>query len=146
MKPKGTTIARILLGLVFVVFGLNGFLQFYKAPMSASANAFFGGLAASIYFLPLLYGTQLVAGLALLAGRFVPLALAVLAPILANIIGFHIFLAPPSALGVPLLVLGLEIFLSWSYRGAFRPLFRARAELTPASEPASVGAARASAR
>ena len=129
MNFKAAAVARILLGLVFFVFGLNGFLHFYQAPMSPSAVAFFGGLAASGYLVPVLFGTQLVAGLALLAGRFVPLALAVLAPILVNIIGFHIFLAPPSALGVPILVLGLEIFLVWYYREAFRPMFRARVEM-----------------
>jgi len=146
MKSKTTTTAGILLGLVFVVFSLNGFLHFFPdQPMGEQAGRFMGGLGASGYFFPLLMATQLVAGALLLIRRFVPLALAMLAPVVVNIVGFHLFLAP-AGFPVAALILGLEIFLLWSYRGAFRPLFRARAEVAPASEPASVGAGRASAR
>ena len=128
MKSKAFVAARVLLGLVFTVFGLNGFLHFYQAPLSGSAAAFFGGLAASGYVVPLLFATQTLAGVTLLSGRFVPLALTVLAPIIVNILGFHLFLEPASTLGVPILVAGLELYLAWSYREAFRPLLSARYE------------------
>jgi uncharacterized membrane protein YphA (DoxX/SURF4 family) len=115
-------IARILLGSIFVVFGLNGFLHFIpQPPMPDAAIAFFGGLAASGYMIPLLFATQ-VAGGALLLARLVPLALVVLAPVIVNIVAFHVFLAPD---GLPLaaLVSGLAAFLAWSHREAYRPLF-----------------------
>jgi uncharacterized membrane protein YphA (DoxX/SURF4 family) len=125
-----TITARVILGLVFFVYGLNGFLQFLPTPsMPAPAMPFIGGLAASGYFFPLLAMTQTVTGAALLIGRFVPLALAALAPVVLNILAVHLFLAPsgiPHAVGL----LVLEAFLLWSYRDAFRPLFRARNEVT----------------
>src|SRR6266404_1296969 len=94
------TAARLFLGLVFTVFGLNFFLHFIPAPPPAPrAGAFAGALFASGYLFPLLKTTEVVAGLLLLSGRFVPLALAVLAPIIVNIVGFHLFLAPS---GIPL--------------------------------------------
>ena len=90
-----TTGARILLGLVFFVFGLNGFFQFIPpppTPMPERATAFLGAMMGAGYFLPLLAGTQTIAGALLLANRFVPLALIVLAPVIVNIIAFHLFL------------------------------------------------------
>src|SRR5205823_3201049 len=100
MKSKiAPTIARILLGLMFTVFGLNGFLHFIPQPkdaMPAGAAAFAGALMQTGYMMPLVMGTQLLTGILLLVNRFVPLALALLAPILVGIITFHIFLAPAS--------------------------------------------------
>ena len=90
-----------LIGLVFVVFGLNGFLHFIPQPSHPGpAGAFLGALAASGYLFPLVKGTELVTGLLLLAGRYVPLALTVLAPVVVNIVAFHLFLAP-AGLAVP---------------------------------------------
>src|SRR2546428_5395745 len=114
MKSKiVTTIARILLGLMFTVFGLNGFLRFIpepKTPMPEGAAAFAGALMATGYMMQLVAGTQLLTGVLLLINRFVPLALALLAPILVGIITFHIFLAPASiAPGV--VVTLLELYL-----------------------------------
>ena len=89
------TAARLFLGLVFTVFGLNFFLHFLPTPPPPPrAATFAGALFGSGYFFPLLKTTEVVAGLLLLAGRFVTLALAVLAPIVINIVGFHLFLAP----------------------------------------------------
>ena len=117
-----TLIARVLLGLIFVVFGLNGFLHFIQQPeMPQAAIAFFGGLAAAGYMLPLLFGTQVVGGALLLVGM-VPLGLLLLAPVIVNIVGFHLFVAP-DGLGVALVVAALETFLAWAHRDAFRPLF-----------------------
>jgi uncharacterized membrane protein YphA (DoxX/SURF4 family) len=123
------TAARLFLGLVFTVFGLNFFLHFLPAPPAPPrAAAFAGALFASGYLFPLLKATEVVAGLLLLSGFFVPLALAVLAPIVINIVGFHLFLAP-SGLLVPLAVLAAEIFLAWSYRAAFAPMLHLRTPL-----------------
>jgi hypothetical protein len=118
MKANITTAARILLGLVFVVFGLNGFLHFLPMPpMEGAAATFIGGLAASGYFFPLMAGTQTIAGAALLTRRYVPLALIVLAPIIVNIVAVHLLLAP-AGLPLAILVLGLEVFLAWANREA----------------------------
>ena len=127
-----TLIARIVLGLIFVVFGLNGFLHFITQPeMPQAAIPFFGGLAAAGYMLPLLFGTQIVGGVLLLIGM-VPLALLILAPVIVNILGFHLFVSP-NGLGFALVVAALELFLAWAHRAAFRPLV--------ASSASAVGAA-----
>jgi hypothetical protein len=73
-------------------------------------------------------GTQLIVGLLLLTNRFVPLALALIAPVVVNIVAFHIFLAP-SGLPLALVVLVLEVYLAWAYRNAFRPMLAMRAAL-----------------
>jgi hypothetical protein len=118
--------ARILMGLVFFVFGLNGFLHFIQQPTPPeAAKAFFGALVATGYMLPLIMGTQLLVGSLLLANRFVPLALALIAPVIVNILAFHLALAP-SGLALAFVVLALELLLAWSYRGAFRPMLAAR--------------------
>src|SRR3954454_8108002 len=128
------TAARLLLGLVFTVFGLNFFLHFLPMPPAPpQAAAFAGALFASGYLFPLLKATEVVAGLLLLSGRFVPLALAVLAPIIINIVGFHLFLAP-SGIALPLAVLAAELHLAWTYRAAFAPMLRARTPLPQAAE------------
>ncbi|MEA2625169.1 MAG: hypothetical protein QOD06_1214 [Candidatus Binatota bacterium] len=118
-----TLIARIALGLVFVVFGLNGFLQFIPQPptMPEAVVSFMGGLAATRYLLPLLFATQIVGGALLLAG-LVPLALVILAPIIVNIVALHIFVAP-DGLPIAIVVAALAVFLAWRHRDSYRPLF-----------------------
>ena len=139
------TAARLFLGLGFTVFGLNAFLHFMPLPAPPpSARAFLGALGASGYLFPLLKATEVVAGLLLLSGRFVPLSLAVLAPILVNIIAFHLFLEP-SGLLIPLALIAAEIYLAWTYRAAFAPLLHLRTPLPqrtgePASTPAHLAA------
>ncbi|WP_437670234.1 DoxX family protein [Sorangium sp. So ce131] len=142
VKRFAPVAARALLGLVFFVFGLNGFLQFLpQPPVPAAAAAFAGGLAASGYFFPVLKGIEVVAGALLLTNRYVPLALTVLAPIVVNIVLFHTFLAPGNP--VAWLVLALEIYLAFAYRAAFRPMLAARVQPDAAAAP---GAAQRSAR
>jgi uncharacterized membrane protein YphA (DoxX/SURF4 family) len=123
---KIPTVARVVLGLVFFVFGLNGFLHFLpQPPIPAAAGAFAGALAASGYFFPLLKATEVVAGALLLAGVFVPFALTLLAPIIVNIVAFHLFLAPGN-FGLLGLILAAEIYLAWTHRASFALLFARR--------------------
>jgi hypothetical protein len=118
--------ARVLVGLVFTVFGLNGFFGFLpNPPLPDAAGAFLGALAATSYMFPLIKGTEVAAGLLLLGNRYVPLALALLAPVVVNIVAFHAVL-DPAGLAMPLLVLGLVLVLAWSHRDAFLPMLRAR--------------------
>jgi uncharacterized membrane protein YphA (DoxX/SURF4 family) len=123
------TIARVLLGLMFFVFGLNGFLNFIPQPpkesMPAAIVAFTEAMMATGYFLKLVKGTEMLVGALLLLNRFVPLALTVLAPIIVNIVAIHAFLAP-SGLGMAIVILGLELYLAWAYRAAFRSMLGAR--------------------
>jgi len=131
VASKATIAARIILGIVSFGFGLNGLLNVFPLPPPQGAAAvFIGGLVDSGYFFPLLFVTYLLTGAALLAGQFVPLALAVLAPIIVNIAVMHFFVPSSGAeIGLAALVTVLEIFLGWSYRVAFRPLLRARHKL-----------------
>lgn len=118
--------SRLLLGFVFFVFGLNGFLGFLPQPeLPGPAGAFVGALAATGYMFPLIKGTEVVAGLLLLSNRFVPLALVLLAPVVVNIVLYHAVLAPEGMI-LPIAVLALELFLAWSYRDAFRGVLQAK--------------------
>src|SRR6267143_1453622 len=105
-------IARILLGLVFVVFGANGFLDFIpKGPMpSGIAGQFLAALFQSHYVL-VVSAVQLAGGLLLLANRYVPLALVLLGPVIVNIICYHVFLNPSGAIPAAVIaVLWLIVF------------------------------------
>lgn len=118
------TVARMLLGLAFFVFGLNGFLNFMPhSPLPEPANQFLDALAGSGYFFPLLKGTETLCGALLIMGAFVPLALTVLAPVLVNIVAFHAFLAP-AGLPLPLFLVALELYLAWAHREAFAPMLK----------------------
>ena len=116
-------IARLLLGLAFTVFGLNGFFNFMPAPkeLPDPVVALMGGFMKSGYMMPLIFGTQTLAGVLLLINCFVPLALAFLAPVIVNIIAFHIFLNP-SGIGPGAVVLVLELYLAWCYRRVYAPM------------------------
>jgi uncharacterized membrane protein YphA (DoxX/SURF4 family) len=133
-KSIGFTIARVLTGLVWVIFGLNGFLHFLPLPpMGPRAGAFMGALAATGYMFPLIKGVEVVAGALLLCNRYVPLALTLLAPGLVNILAFHLFLEP-SGLPLPVILLALEIYLARKYRYAFRPMLQANATSQTAAQ------------
>ena len=88
------------------------------------------GLGASGYTMNVVKVIELVAGAALIAGQFVPLALTLLAPIVINIVLFHLVLVPNY--GLVVFMLALEIFVAWSYRGAFRPMLDRLAKPTEA--------------
>ena len=93
--------------------------------MSEGAMAFFTGLMKSGYMMPLIFGTQTLVGALLLVNRFVPLALALIAPVIVNIIAFHIFLSP-ATIAPAVVVLVLELYLAWSYRKVFAPMLAMR--------------------
>lgn len=114
-----TLIARILLGLVFVVFGSNFFLHFIPQPPPPPglAGDYVKVFAASGYMY-VVGVLQLLSGLLLLIGRFVPLALTVLAAMIFNILVFHILMAP-EGLPIAIVVAVLDLFLIWSYRDRF---------------------------
>ena len=110
MRTKLILIARLLLGVIFFVFGLNGFLEFMAEPeMSEDAGAFITALQDSGYLFALLKVMEVLCGALLLAGLFVPLALVLLAPIIVNIALFHIFLEPVG-LGFALDAVMLSLF------------------------------------
>src|SRR5262249_21004697 len=116
-------IARTLLGLVFVVFGLNGFLQFiHMSPPQGLAGDFVKALAASHYFYVVSF-LQIAGGALCLLGRFVPFGLTLLGPVIVNILLFHIFLQP-TGLPMALVVSLLALFLLWAYRPAFKGLLQ----------------------
>jgi len=123
---SGITAARILLGLVFFIFGLNGFLQFMPSPPPLpAAGEFFGALFKTGYMLPLIFSTQVIGGALLLIGVAVPFALVILAPVIVNILAFHYFLSPvPAQVVIALVVTALELILAWYHRAAFVSLFR----------------------
>jgi uncharacterized membrane protein YphA (DoxX/SURF4 family) len=126
-------IARILMGIMFFLFGLNGFLNFIprpKDPMPEVAVTFFGALMKTGYMLPLIFGTQVIVGVLLLSNRFVPLALALIAPVIVNIVAFHAFVVPSGAVMAGV-VLVLELYLAWAYRQAFLPMLAMRAKPGP---------------
>ena len=119
-----TMIDRVLLGLVFVVFGSNAFLHFIPMPPPKGlAGDFTTALFVSHYFYVVAI-LQIVGGALLLSGRFIPLALTLLGPVIVNILLFHLFLDPP---GLPMaLVVGvLALFLLWQHRQSFAGLLKA---------------------
>jgi hypothetical protein len=87
---------------------------------------------------PLIKGTEVVAGLMLLSGRFVPLALTILAPVVLNIVAFHLFLAP-AGLAVPMVIVGLGIYLAYTERAVFAPLLRSRSDSSLPERDRSTG-------
>lgn len=121
-----TRIIRILFGLIFFVFGLNGFLDFLPKtpPPQGVAGEYIATLIKTGYFWPLLKACETVCGLAILIDFFVPLALVVIAPVVVHIFLFHIFLSPPLGLGLFLLVSNL--YLGWAYRHSFSGVLKPR--------------------
>lgn len=110
--------SRILLGLIFFVFGLNGFFNFLpQPPLPEAGLKFIMALVETGYMMKLVKTIEVIAGLLLLANIFVPLSLLLLAPIVVNIFLFHAILAP--ALGLPLFILILGIIVAWDRRKAF---------------------------
>src|SRR6201989_3558635 len=118
-------VARYLLGLMFTIFGLNGFLNFIHQPPPTNPLAlqFFGAIVAS-HFAAFFFAGQVFGGLLLLFGRFVPLALTLLAAELYNILAFHLTMSPGIAPALVACVLWVLVFLQ--YRNSFNGVLAAK--------------------
>jgi uncharacterized membrane protein YphA (DoxX/SURF4 family) len=125
-----SNIARYLLGLMFLVFGLNGFLHFIHQPPPANPIAiqFFVAISAS-HFAAFFFAVQVIGGLLLLSGYFVPLALTLLAAELYNILAFHLTFAP-DAIPPALVAAALWVLVFLQYRRSFQHILAAK----PAAE------------
>lgn len=131
MVLKGIrTGARIILGVIYFVFGGMGLLIALKVipiefpPMTAGAESFFKGIMGTGYFFPLLKTTETVCGLFLLLNLATPLALVVLAPVTLNILMFHAFLTPGAGnLALPAAMAALQVVAMSGHLKAYRPLF-----------------------
>ena len=120
-----SAIARYLAGVIFLIFGLNGFLNFLPLPSPGGvAGQFMGALYVS-HYLWVIFAFQVVAAILLLANRYVPLAVAILAPVIVNILVFHALMAP-SGLPLALFVAVLWAVMFANVRPAFAGLFQSR--------------------
>jgi len=118
-------IVRSLMGLLFLFASITFlFKLFTPPPLTGAMKTFNDGLMASVYLMPTVKVIELVCGLAFLSGRFVPLATVLIAPILVNILGVHLFLAHEGLPMAILLVLA-NAFLAYHHRESYKPLFRA---------------------
>lgn len=117
-------ICRILLGLMFLIFGANNILHFLPMPIPTGQAGLYMGVIAGAGILKFVGVLMVIAGLLLLVGRFVPLALVLLGPILVNILMFHFLIAHGGAAG-GLVGTVLWLVLLFAYRANFLPLFQA---------------------
>src|SRR4029077_4077026 len=128
-----TNVSRFLLGFIFLVFGLNGFLHFIPMPPpSGIAGQFVGAMFVSKHLL-VVSALQVISGALLLVNRYVPIALTILGPIIVNILLFHVLMNPAG--------IGLAVFVTifWgvvfvSVRSAFAGIFEARVEIKTTQE------------
>ncbi|WP_112229595.1 DoxX family membrane protein [Lentzea atacamensis] len=135
MTIKYLTVAvRILFGSLFAFSGFTGLFGLGSQSMEgmpAEAVAFATALGESGFIMPVTKVVELLAGIMLLTNRFAPLALALLAPLVVGIFGFHVLLAPSGAIMAVLLAVA-EIYLAWAYRDSFKPMLKARhSQATP---------------
>jgi putative oxidoreductase len=117
-------IARILLGLIFVVFGLNAFLHFLPSPPPPGAAGQFAGLLFTTHYYVVVFALQFIGGVLLLVGRYIPLGLVILGPIIVNILLFHIHMAP-SGIGPGLVATILWFIVFAAHRESFRGILSA---------------------
>jgi putative oxidoreductase len=125
MKNIAYNVARILMGLMFVLFGFNGFVPFIPNPPSIPqfAGMFFGAMVQS-HFAWFVFGVQLISGVLLLVNRYVPLALMMLAGVIANILAFHISMWPASLIPMPIIVTVCWFIVAWHNREKLFPLLQ----------------------
>jgi uncharacterized membrane protein YphA (DoxX/SURF4 family) len=121
-------VVRVLMGLLFIFGAVAFFLSPPPQLPEGNMKTYFDGLAASGYFFTLLKITELICGIALIAGRYVPLALIILSPIIVNILGVHIFLER-SGLPIAIILVVANGFLGYYYWNSFKSLFVAKAEV-----------------
>ena len=122
-------VARILMGLAFVFFGLNGFLNFLHAPTPPGPAGQYTALLGDTFYMKFVFLVQLVGGVLLLSGQFIPLALVLLGPVLVNILLFHISLQPA---GLPpgLFITVLWFIVFYGVRSAFAGIFSQKVDVT----------------
>lgn len=116
MKNKLHTGTRLLFGLAFFIFGLNGFLQFMaNPPMTQEAGALMGAFAQTGYFFPMVKLIEMIVGVLFLANLFAPLAAVLITPVLVGITTIHLFLNPA---GLPMMIVlhALHGFIAYGYK------------------------------
>ena len=122
--------ARIVLALPFLIFGLDGLLGFLPADVypehGSQATEFLEAIMGSGYLWQVLKIVEVAVAISLISGRFVPLAIPVISPVVVNIVGFHLTMEPEGT-WLALLLVVLLAFLAWAYRASFRPLLVASA-------------------
>ncbi|MBS1839324.1 MAG: hypothetical protein JSS69_03650 [Acidobacteria bacterium] len=121
-----TIVAQVLVGLIFVVFGSNAFLNFLRGPLPQGPGGDFLKLLFEAHYVYFVGGVQVIGGLLLLINRYVPLGLALLAPVIVNILLFHGLLSHTG--WQPAVVVAiLWIFLFFRYKANFAGIFAAKA-------------------
>jgi len=120
-------VARYLLALMFVVFGLNNFLNFIPAQMPPGKAGEFAGLLMSSHYSLAVGAVMVISGILFLINRYVALALVLLGPVLFNILLFHIFFLP-ATIGMGIFATLLWFLVFWQHRAAFAGIFAARLE------------------
>ena len=133
-----TVVVRVLFGALFAFSGFTGLFGIGSQStggMSAEAVAFATALGESGFIMPVAKAVELVAGIMLLVNRFTPLALALLAPLVVGIFGFHVLLEPSGA-PIAVVLAVAEVYLAWAYRQAFVPMLspRVRTANTPVAD------------
>jgi uncharacterized membrane protein YphA (DoxX/SURF4 family) len=128
MKKVWNALARIVLGLPLFVFGLNGFLRVIPVPkMTPEGEAFLRALVETGYMLPFWKGTEVICGIAILLGLWLPLALVVITPVILNIIAFHLWLDPnPGTMGLVALMSAALVYLAAKNWNVYRPILARR--------------------
>ena len=130
MKKVWSALARLVLGLPLVVFGLNGFLRLIPVPkQTPEGEAFLRALVETGYMLPFWKGTEVVCGLAILLGLWLPLALVVITPVMLNIIAFHLWLDPdPGTMGLVALMSAALVYLATKNLSVYRPIMARKSD------------------
>jgi uncharacterized membrane protein YphA (DoxX/SURF4 family) len=125
-----TTISRIVLGLIYLIFGLDFYLHFipYQPNHTGAAAAFKNGLIAAVYFYPMMKFIQIAGGISLLINRYAPFFAVVLFPISVNVFLFHTILVP-SGWFMGVLLIGPNLFLGYAYRKYYSGMFVKKAEV-----------------
>jgi putative oxidoreductase len=118
--------ARILLGVIFLTLGLNGFLWFMPAPPLTGFPAEWQAVVVGSHFIWFTSAAQIVAGVLLLVNRYVIFAIFMLAAILSNILAYHITMMPQT-IGLALVTAAIWFVVAWPLRAYFAPLFVAKA-------------------
>lgn len=119
-------IARVLMGVAFLFFGILGLFRLIKTPANLPEDIkTVNGALMKAGYMNVVFGTMTLVGILLLINRFVPLALALIAPILAGILTFHLTMQP-AGIGPGAFLTLLELYLVWAYRDAFRAMLKAR--------------------